>query len=255
MIMQVYRDQEELNQVAAGLFVRQARESLCKGQFSVALSGGNTPRPIYELLSRSPFMEEIPWGAVHFFWGDERWVAPSSPDSNERMVRKALLDHIPVPEDQIYPMYYPGKTAQDAAKAYDNLLRDFFVGEKQLFDLVFLGLGENGHTASLFPHTPVLGKTRRWVEEVFITEEDQFRITLTAEAINQSALVVFIVSGAEKADILRQVLEGPYQPEQWPAQLIRPTNGKLWWLVDEAAAQKLSQPIGTQSDFSLSGEQ
>jgi 6-phosphogluconolactonase len=246
-MIRIFQNHEALSRAAAEIFLQQAREALIKGGFSVALAGGHTPQRAYELLAQAPTMSEVPWQIVHFFWGDERWVPPSDPQSNERMARKALLDHIPVPEDQIYPVYQAGMTPQAAAQNYHDLLRHFFTGEKHLFDLTFLGLGENGHTASLFPGTPVLQTTNRLAEEVFIPDEAMFRITLTPDAINQSALVVFLVSGSDKADIVQQVLEGPRQPERWPAQLIRPAHGKLLWLLDEAAARKLENPAALQA--------
>jgi 6-phosphogluconolactonase len=239
-MIDIVPDMDSLSLNAADLFVTKARESLAKGRFSVALSGGSTPCDTYRLLAQSPFMDQVPWHIVHFFWGDERWVPPSDPQSNEGKARKALLDHIPVAEDQIHPVYQSGMNAEEAATEYDRFLRRFFTGEPHLFDLIFLGLGENGHTASLFPHTTVLQRTNRWVEEVFPAGQDLFRITLTADVINHSALIVFLVSGSNKADILQKVLEGPDNPEEYPAQLIRPENGELLWIVDEVAAQNLS---------------
>jgi 6-phosphogluconolactonase len=241
MRIRVFSNLQLLSLAAADVFVAQARKSLTKGRFSVALAGGETPRSTYEHLARSPFLDRIPWDIVHFFWGDERWVPPSDPDSNERMARRTLLDHVPVPDDQIYPIYQAQVTAQDAAWGYDGLLRKFFAGEPHLFDLVLLGLGENGHTASLFPHTPVLQEQSRWVGPVYLPEQHVLRVTLTPGAINRSALVVFLVSGTRKADILKQVLEGAHQPEQWPAQIIQPRNGNVVWLVDEAAASRLAE--------------
>lgn len=239
-MIEIVPDISGISRKAASLFVSKAGQALAKDCFSVALSGGKTPGDTYRLLSHPPFRDQVPWPIVHFFWGDERWVSPSNPHSNEGMARRTLLDHIPVVEKQIHPIYQSGLNVQDAATAYDRLLRRFFIGEPSLFDLVFLGLGENGHTASLFPHTPALQRTERWVEAVFPPDQDLCRITLTADVINRSALVVFLVSGANKADILRKVLEGPENPDDYPAQLIRPESGELLWIVDEAAAQKLS---------------
>jgi len=240
MNVQVFPDLKNLSQAVATLFVQLAQEALVRERFSVALSGGSTPREAYRLLSQSPFMDQVPWRIVHFFWGDERWVPPQDPNSNEGMARRLLLDHIPVPEAAIHPMYRAGVSVQDAATEYDHLLRQFFAGEPACFDLVLLGLGENGHTASLFPHTPVLQPSNRWVEEVFPPGQALFRMTLLPEVINRSRQVIFMVSGAEKAEALQQVLEGPRNPEEYPAQLIQPRDGRLLWLVDEAAAQKLS---------------
>jgi 6-phosphogluconolactonase len=241
MTVRVFSDPQVLSLAAAELFVEQARMCLPKGRFSVALAGGETPRTTYEMLARSPFMDQVPWNIVHFFWGDERWVPPSDPQSNERMARQALLDHVPVPDDQIHPIYQAHTGPEDAAWSYDSYLRQFFAGEPHLFDLVFLGLGQNGHTASLFPHTPVLQEQTRWVGQVFLPDQNMYRITLTPGAINRAGMVAFLVSGANKAEILHQVLEESYQPEQWPAQLIQPRNAEITWLVDEAAASKLTE--------------
>jgi 6-phosphogluconolactonase len=239
-MIRVLPDLDALSQAAAEIFVRQAQNCLAKGRFSVALSGGETPRKTYELLSRSPLMDQVPWHIVHFFWGDERWVPLSDPRSNERMARETLLNNVPVPEDQIHSIYQPHINIQDAAWNYGGLLREFFANERQLFDLVFLGLGENGHTASLFPHTSVLVERDRWVGQIYLPDQDCFRITLTPVAINRSAQVVFMVSGDSKADILHDVLEGPLQPGKLPAQMIEPAMGEILWLVDKSAAQKLT---------------
>lgn len=247
-MIQIFPDYEVLSLAAAELFVKQAQQALAKGRFSVALAGGNTPRRTYELLARSPLLDQIPWKIVHFFWSDERWVSPQDPNSNEGMAWETLLNHVPVPLDQIHRIYQPSTTIQDVADRYDSFLRKFFAHEKQLFDLVFLGLGENGHTASLFPHTPVLQERERWVAPVYLPEQGIDRVTLTAEALNQSAVIAFLVSGSGKADILHNVLEGPAQPEQWPAQLIQPTSGDVLWLVDEAAAHQLVEPNRLQSE-------
>ena len=247
-MIRVFENLQNLSQAAAAIFVEQAQQALAKGRFSVALSGGETPRQTYELLARSPYMDEVPWHIVHFFWGDERWVPLSDPRSNARMVREVLLDHIPVPDDQIHPMYRSGMSAENGANAYDHELRQFFYGERQLFDLVFLGLGKNGHTASLFPHTPVLNNRQDWVDAVCLEDQHLERVTLTPEAINRSAQVVFLVNGPSKEEVLHQVLEGPSQPDNLPAQLIQPVSNELFWLVDEAAAAKLSN--ATQYDTS-----
>jgi 6-phosphogluconolactonase len=240
MMVRVFPDLSSLSQAAAELFVTQSQQALAKGRFSVALSGGNTPRQTYELLASSPLMDQVPWHIVHFFWSDERWVPPYDPQSNQYMARQTLLNRIPVPEDQIHPMVRFKEDIGAAVQEYENDLRDFFAGERQLFDFVFLGLGEDGHTASLFPHDLGLQEHKKWVGQTSNQEQGLVRVTLTQEAINQSGQIVFLVSGAEKAEILHHVLEDTPQPEVWPAQLIKPKVGELTWLVDEAAAQCLS---------------
>lgn len=237
----VYADLESLSRAAAGFFVQQARQAVqAHGRFSVAISGGHTPQHTYELLAQQPFRDRVPWAQAHVFWGDERCVPPDDPRSNERMARRALLDHVPIPPAQIHPIPCT-QAPRQAAEEYEALLRDFFAGRPPSFDLALLGLGENGHTASLFPGTPVLEERERWVAEVHVAEQDVYRVTLTAPLINQAAVVAFLVAGAAKAQVLHEVLEGPSDPHRLPAQLIQPTSGELHWLVDQEASSLLSQ--------------
>jgi 6-phosphogluconolactonase len=235
----VYDDHEALSNAAAGLFVQQAR--LGHGRFAVALSGGHTPRRTYELLSEPPFAEQVPWDLVHVFWGDERCVPANDPRNNAHVARGLLLNHVPVPPTQVHPIMC-SESPQRAAEDYERLLVDFFPHAQPRFDLVFLGLGENGHTASLFPHTPVLD-SEEWVAAVYLADQDIYRVTLTAGVINQARVVVFLVSGPGKAAVLKQVLEGPERPRDLPAQLIHPKNGELHWLVDRDAAALLEQRV------------
>lgn len=238
-MIKVYANQEALSFAMAELFAAEARQAVrSRGRFVVALSGGKTPQRAYELLSRKPFRELIPWQNTHVFWGDERCVPADDPRSNAVMAHQTLLDHVPVPFDQVHPMVCTSSTAE-AAAAYESLLRDFFATGRSLFDLVLLGLGENGHTASLFPGTSALEEQHCWVAEVSIAEEGLHRLTLTAAAINQAALVVFLVSGIAKAQILRKVFDSADDPVNIPARLIKPENGKLLWLVDQDAASLL----------------
>ena len=236
--VQIYPDLESLSQAAAILFVDQVGRAIsARGRCSVALAGGETPRRTYELLSQSPYREGVAWEQIHVFWGDERCVPLSDPRSNARLAREVWLNHVPIPADQIHPLdcrFSPGA----AARGYQGLLRDFFGGQPR-FDLVFLGLGENGHTASLFPGTAVLEEEQRWAAAVYVAAQNLHRVTLTAPIINHARQVVFLVAGAAKARVLREVLQGPYDPRRRPAQLIRPQAGELHWLVDQAAAGEL----------------
>jgi 6-phosphogluconolactonase len=237
--LQISPDPEALSRSAAELFVRQAGLAVkIRGRFSVALSGGVTPQRTYELLAAAPFRDQIPWLAVHVFWTDERCVPPDDPRSNEGMIRRLLLDRVPIPAGQIYPIRC-NKSPQSAARLYEELLRDFFAEQTPNLDLILLGLGEDGHTASLFPHTPVLKERKRWITEVYIAEQNLFRVTLTAPFINRSAMAVFLVSGASKAGTLHEVLEGPFAPDRLPAQLIQPASGNLLWMVEREAASIL----------------
>ena len=234
-VIQVFADPEALSRGAADLLVARRTAVAARGRFSVALSGGGTPRRTYELLAAPPLRDQVPWDRVHVFWGDERCVPRTDPRSNARLAREAWLDHVPIPAGQIHPMDCAGDPAA-AARQYEALLREFFAGQPPRLDLILLGLGGDGHTASLFPGTPVLEEQKRWVAAVYVAEQDLHRLTLTAPFINQAALVVFLVAGGAKAGVLREVLHGPQDPGRLPAQLIRPQHGELLWLIDLEAA-------------------
>ena len=242
-MIRVFENLESLSRAAAGVVADLAKGAVhSRGRFSVALSGGNTPRCLYEILAGAPFRDKIQWQHVHVFWGDERCVPADDPRSNFRMAREALLDHIPLPAENIHAVRGDLPPAQAAAD-YENDLQKFFGDEGPAFDLILLGLGANAHTASLFPHTPVLYETKRWIAEVYVPELDMYRVTFTAPLINQAEQVVFLVSGADKAIALQNVLEGAYHPDEFPAQLIRPKGVHPLWLVDKAAGHKLAAPI------------
>lgn len=238
-MIRIYPDIQALGRAAAELFVRQAAEAIReRGRFTVALAGGHTPRDMYRQLAEPPLSNEVAWGRVHVFWGDERCVPPDDPRSNARMAREALLNRVPVPAEQVHP-FECRQAPADAARHYDALLRDFFAGGDPAFDLVLLGLGENGHTASLFPHTHVLREAERWAADVHVTGQAFNRVTLTVPLINRARLVSFLVSGAAKAVVLKEVLTDPFDPMRLPAQLIRPRGERPVWLVDKAAAAQL----------------
>jgi 6-phosphogluconolactonase len=237
-VIRVFNNPEALAHGAADFFVGIAKEALAaRGEFSVALSGGGTPRRTYELLAQSPCRDEVDWTKTHIFWGDERCVDPDSPRSNARMAREALLNHVPIPTEQVHPMDC-GSTPEEGARLYEALLRDFFTGREPRFDLILLGLGDNGHTASLFPGDQVLNEVHRWVAPVYVAAQDLHRLTLTAAFINQARDVAFLVAGA-KAAVVQQVLQGPRDPLRLPAQLIHPDSGRLHWLLDKSAAGAL----------------
>ncbi|MBI4964413.1 MAG: 6-phosphogluconolactonase [Desulfomonile tiedjei] len=240
MTIRVFSDTEELSKAAADLFVQSSRDAVAaKGRFSVALSGGGSPRETHRMLAQSPHREKVPWEKVHVFWGDERCVAPGDPRHNATTAFEDMLNHVPVKTNHIHAISC-NESPGTAAEAYDSLLRDFFKDTPTSFDLIFLGLGQDGHTASLFPHNPVLDEKERWAKEVFVPEQRMYRVTLTAAVINRADYVVFLVYGDGKSQVLRDVLEGPHAPQLLPAQLIRPAKGKLLWLVDESAASKLT---------------
>jgi 6-phosphogluconolactonase len=247
-MIRIFDDFESLSQAAAELFIVQARQSISTcGRFSVALSGGETPRRLYEILAASPYRERIHWDKVHIFWSDERCVPEDDPRSNARLARQTLLNQVPIPGENIHSIRCDLSPDQAAFK-YEEELRDFFRVQNPNFHLVLLGLGANGHIASLFPHTPVLYEKEHWVSYVYIPELEMHRVTFTAPLINQANQVVFLVSGLDKASVLEQVLEGPYQPQELPAQLIRPNGAHPIWLVDKAASHKLTDQ--TDQDIS-----
>ena len=235
--LHVFSTADALAEAAAEYVVHLAHAAVTeRGRFSLALSGGSTPRALHAHLAAEPLRSDVDWGRVHVFWGDERCVPPDHPDSNYRMARETLLNHVPIPPAQVHRM--PGELPPaEAAVAYEAELREFFASAAwPAFDLVLLGLGDDGHTASLFPGTAALAETERWVAANWVEKLDTWRLTLTVPAINQAAQVVFLVAGAAKADRLRQVLRGPYQPTVLPSQMIRPLSGNLAWFVDLAAA-------------------
>ena len=205
------------------------------GRVAVALSGGSTPKAMYELLAQPPLLARMPWDRVHWFWGDERFVPHADAKSNFRMVREAMLRHVPVPPGNIHPMQTEGMTAEDAAALYEGDLQRFYgaqvLQERPLFDVVLLGLGTNGHTASLFPGTPALDERDAWAAAV-APEGEPTRITLTYPALEACRHAVFLVAGADKKDVLAQVRAGG---ADLPAARYKP-QGELHWFTDRAAA-------------------
>ncbi|MBU0495599.1 MAG: 6-phosphogluconolactonase [Chloroflexi bacterium] len=219
--------------------VARAQEAIADcGQCTVALAGGSTPRAAYALLATEEFAGRVDWPRLHVFWGDERCVPPDHPDSNYRMARETLLDHVPIPAGNVHRI--PGEQEPiEAAVAYESELRAFFAvpseGGSPRFDLILLGLGDDGHTASLFPGTAAIHEPVRWVVAHRVDKLGAWRVTLTPIVINAGAQVTFVVSGAGKAERLHKVLAGPYQPDVLPAQIVQPTTGCLLWLIDAAA--------------------
>jgi len=240
-MIRLFDDAESLSRAAADLFVEQASRAVqARGRFTVALSGGRTPRRTYALLAADPRREKTSWPDVHVFWGDERCVPPDDPRSNARMAWKTLLDHVPVRWGQIHPI--DGETVPDAAAdAYERLLRRELADSGGRLDLVFLGLGEDGHTASLFPGRPLPADGARWVAAVPADGRETDRVTMTPGLINAARMVVFLVMGRAKASILDAVVGDTADPRQLPARLIRPHPGRLIWMVDRKAASNLLQ--------------
>ena len=219
---------------------------------SVALSGGSTPRVLYELLAdpNERFRDRIAWDQTHFFFSDERHVPPDNPDSNYRMVNEALFSRVPLPAHNIHRVLAEKPNAEEAANAYEADLRKSFGEAIPAFDLVLLGLGEEGHTASLFPHSPALKETKRLVAAPWVEKLNTYRITMTLPVLNNGKSVVFLVTGASKAEILRTMMNTDREPDLYPAQAISPTNGAVSWFVDEAAARLCSINNSSNADAS-----
>ncbi len=237
--IRILKTAEDLFAAAAAEFAAQASQAVrAHGRFTVALSGGSTPKTLYTLLSTKP---GIPWDNIFFFWGDERHVPPDDPESNYRMVNEALLSKVPVPPQNIYRIRAEEKDADAAALQYEQALKDFFHlsnGQFPRFDLILLGIGPDGHTASLFPGTAALAETRRLVVANRVPKFNTDRLTFTFPVLDAAACVMFLASGKDKAPILHEILEN--SAAGLPSQNVRPGDGKLVWFVDEAAASKLS---------------
>ncbi|HEU5013382.1 MAG TPA: 6-phosphogluconolactonase [Roseiflexaceae bacterium] len=240
----VVRPPQTLADVATQRFVALAKSEItARGRFSVALSGGSTPRAMFKLLASPEYRDAIAWDKVFVFWGDERCVPPDDEESNYRMARETLLDHVPLPAANIFPVPTVGSTPEAAAHAYAETITAFFGSETPRFGLVLLGMGPDGHTASLFPGQP---EPRAPRDALVIAVHDSpkpppDRISFTYRLINAANYVLFLVGGADKAATVRQVLEGPRRRADLPSQGVQP-EGTLEWLLDEAAAQELHQP-------------
>jgi 6-phosphogluconolactonase len=239
-MIQVYNTSAELSKAAAELFVQTAQEAVQEnGRFTVALTGGSSPEQLYKLLAHSPYRELVPWEQTFVFWGDERWVPLTDDRSNAKMTFETLLHHVPISKSHIFPMY-DGQTPEAFALDFEKRLLNHFGNSTPQFDLILLGMGDDGHTASLFPGTAVLHETERWVQAYYLEPQSMYRVTFTAPLLNQAKKIVFMTFGEKKAHALHQVLEGARNPETYPSQLILPVHGETVWLVDEAAASLLN---------------
>lgn len=235
----IIQNSKKITYKAMAMFFMVAKQAIeNRGVFSVALSGGSTPESLYRALSDDAVQAQINWQKVHLFWGDERNVPASDPDSNYCMVNEALLKHIAIPAENVHRV--PTEMmVTEAAMAYEQALRQFFPGEWPRFDLVLLGMGEDGHTASLFPHSEGLMEETHWFIANFAPKRDVWRLTLTKNAINAARHVLVLVKGAQKASMLAQVLQGDFNPIEKPIQSINPIDGQLTWLLDEDVASLL----------------
>lgn len=241
--VEVLPDQGALVARALELVLARIRTAIQeRGQCAMVLAGGNTPKPLYEALAT----QQLPWDKIHVFWGDERYVPPDHPDSNEGMVRHAWLERVDIPASNIHPIPTDETDPAVAARKYDEHLRQFFsaqAGVFPAFDLILLGMGDDGHTASLFPHTEALNVRDRLI--TVGTKNSQPRITFTAPLINQAHCVMFLVSGANKRSALEHVFAPTADELTYPARLIQP-QGELWWLLDQAAGQDLKSEMINQ---------
>jgi len=241
---QVWSSPKEVSMASARLFAAQVEQAVAtRGIARIAISGGSTPKGMFDLLAdpAKPFAQTIPWDKVQLFWVDERCVPPDHAESNYRMTKEALLDKVGIPVANVFRM--EGELdPEEAASRYESVLRNTMKlegAESPAFDLLILGMGDDGHTASLFPHTDGLNELGRLVIANHVPQKDTWRISLTWPVINQATEVAFEIVGAGKAGVLAEVLTGPRDPERLPSQLIRPSNGKLLFLLDEGAAAKL----------------
>ncbi|HYA98903.1 MAG TPA: 6-phosphogluconolactonase [Ktedonobacteraceae bacterium] len=242
----VYSDAESWVTGVTDCIVDLATRAIAeRGRFTFAFSGGNTPRPVYERLASEGYIDRIDWSRVEIFFGDERCVPPDDPQSNYQMARTALGERVPIPADNIHRMHGE-QLPEQAAEEYAQELARIFGGDAKMggtppngFDLVLLGMGDNGHTASLFPGLAAVTESVRWVMAQYVEVVGMWRVTLTPVILNAARNVAFLVKGSDKAEMLAKVLEGPYQPIVLPSQIIKPTNGDLRWLVDAAAAARL----------------
>ena len=242
LTLHILDDKAAFNEAAAKLLVKLAQAAVAeRGCFSIALSGGGTPSGVYELLAERPYRDEIPWQHTHVFWGDERLVPPDDDGSNYKQAAELLLRKVTIPAENIHRVQ--GEADRDTAVAdYTEQLKILAIGNQPpIFDLILLGMGSDGHTASLFPGSPVA--QREWVVGVTADYDGRpaERLTLTPTVINQARHIIFLVAGSSKTETLQKVLYGPQQPETLPAQRIQPVNGTLTWLTDREAAAELSQ--------------
>ena len=239
MELNIYKDSEELSKEVAKWITDYINATLQKqDRFTICLSGGSTPYKLNTLLVASPYKEKVEWNKLHVFWGDERGVPLEDDRNNAKMAFDTLLNHVPILPNQIH-LIRTDVEPRVSAVEYEKILRHYFQHTNLSFDLVLLGMGDDGHTLSLFPGSPAIYEEEKWVVAYFLAAQNMYRITLTAPIVNRSAAVAFLVIGPSKTNALREVIEGDYQPNLYPDQLIKPAQGELYWFTDEAAASLL----------------
>ncbi len=238
----------EVASAAAQRLVVLSREAIEeRGRMRLALAGGRTPETLYRLLAESPYQEAVAWPLIEVFWGDERCVWPDHPESNYRMAREVLLSKVPIPAANVHRMRGEFPDPDAAAREYEAVLRRVIEtggNGPPRFDLCLLGLGPDGHTASLFPGSAAVRETTRWATAAWVAKFSAYRLTLTPPLLNGARYVLFLVTGADKAEAVREVLEGPEDPDRFPAQIVQPASGRVEWLLDRDAARSLASVKG-----------
>ncbi len=238
MILRISPNPDQLARDVADWLLRYEQEVLQKqDRFCIALSGGSTPRALFQLLAQAPYRDQLSWHKWHVFWGDERGVPLSDERNNARMAYDALLDHVPIPANQIHVMR-TDLEPKISMNAYAQTLHEYFNGTNFTFDLVLLGMGDDGHTLSLFPGRDWVQEQTAWTRAYFLVQQEMNRMTLMPSVVNRAAAVAFLVAGEKKATVLHEVLYGDYQPDKYPSQVIKP-KGQLFWFVDQAASGQL----------------
>lgn len=238
-MLHIYKNPEEVSKALAE-WITQTIETTLKKQdrFTWVVTGGNSPKQLYELLAASPYRDRINWSKLHIFWGDERAVPFADNRNNAKMTFEHLLNKVPVVREQVHIMD-TSLSPSASAKAYEALLHQYFKDAGPTFDLVLNGMGDDGHTLSLFPNTPVIHEKQAWVTSFYLDAQQMHRITLTAPVVNRAGKVAFLTFGANKSNALFEVLKGAPAIDQYPSQIIQPASGELHWFIDEAAASRL----------------
>jgi 6-phosphogluconolactonase len=242
MQLHIFKNTEELVDELAKWITAYIIQALKKqDRFTIALSGGETPKTLYKALSAEPYCKEINWNKMHFFWGDERVVPFTDERSNAKMAYENLLNKVDIPAENVHAMR-TDLPPDAAAKEYEEILHKYFNEPGNSFDLVLLGMGKDGHTLSLFPGSPVLIEPHNWVNSVFVKEQKMWRITLMPGVVNKASAIIFLITGLDKSKALQKVLEGPREPYNYPAQFIDPANGDLHWFLNDDAAKEIKKP-------------
>lgn len=241
MELHIYKNPDELSQAVAKWIAGNIADTLKKqDRYTIALSGGSTPKLLHKILAAPPYKDQIEWSKLHVFWGDERAVPFEDDRNNAKMAYDTLLNLVPVPAAQIHVMRTDIGPVESAAE-YEQILHGYFDKSPTSFDLVLLGMGDDGHTLSLFPGTAAVHEEKAWAIAYFLKTQDMYRITLTKTIVNKAARIAFLTTGTGKAHALKEVLEGAYNPDLYPSQEIKPLTGNLHWFVDEAAAAGLKK--------------